>query len=224
MSEEYGTPAFATLVTMAIALPISIFLNFEILADMISVGTLLAFIVVCGGVIVCRYDTSAGPFGEGRLSYLCLGFVVASLGTGFCIEYAAPALLAVPVYLITFITFCVILYVPSRQPECATPGFKCPLCPCVPAFGMFGNAFLIASMQYESFVRVVIWTLTGLIIYFSYGLKYSTLNRECRRMTEQVAYESAGHGAFEGDEFEKISDLDNDTSLENKEPEIMCSA
>lgn len=49
-------PIFGTLVTGVLASTLALILDLDTLADMISIGTLLAFTVVCAGVIVLRLD------------------------------------------------------------------------------------------------------------------------------------------------------------------------
>eukprot|EP01083_Nonionella_stella_P182871 659201_1 len=45
-----------TLISGVAATFIAVFINFNLLAEMISVGTLIAYILVCGGVVVLRYE------------------------------------------------------------------------------------------------------------------------------------------------------------------------
>ena len=42
--------------------------------------------------------------------------------------------------------------------------------------GVFSNIYLISSLNYWSYIRVVVWTSIGFAIYFGYGIKNSKLN------------------------------------------------
>lgn len=53
---KYQTPWFATVVTGAIALLTSGLLPIGILGELVSFGTLLAFIIVCLGILILRYQ------------------------------------------------------------------------------------------------------------------------------------------------------------------------
>ncbi len=51
---KYNTPSFATIVTgFVVAIP-ALFLNLTMVTDLCSIGTLFAFILVCGGVLVLQ--------------------------------------------------------------------------------------------------------------------------------------------------------------------------
>jgi APA family basic amino acid/polyamine antiporter len=48
--------------------------------------------------------------------------------------------------------------------------------PVVPAFGVLASLFLILQLQWQTWVRFVVWLIIGLIIYFTYGRKHSLLS------------------------------------------------
>lgn len=54
--KEYQTPYFATIVTGSIALTTAGLLPIGILGELVSFGTLLAFIIVCLGILILRYQ------------------------------------------------------------------------------------------------------------------------------------------------------------------------
>ena len=53
-------PVFGTLVSSAVAGVLAFFLDIDALSDMVSIGTLMAFCVVCLGILVLRYPNRAG--------------------------------------------------------------------------------------------------------------------------------------------------------------------
>lgn len=99
---------------------VSLFAGFVPVSDlghMVSIGTLLAFVLVSIGVIVMR----------------------------------------------------------KTQPN-APRAFKTPLVPLVPVLGILVCIYLMYSLPNESWIRLVVWMLIGIVIYFLYGKKKSKLN------------------------------------------------
>ena len=84
------------------------------LGQMVSIGTLLAFVIVCGAVIILR----------------------------------------------------------KRRPDLPRP-FKTPMVPLVPILGIVVSLGLMASLNRVTWYRLVIWLVIGMVIYFTYGVKYS---------------------------------------------------
>jgi hypothetical protein len=52
-------------------------------------------------------------------------------------------------------------------------GFKAPGVPIIPCIGIYINIILILSLDFWSLVRVFLWTILGMLIYFFYGIRYS---------------------------------------------------
>ena len=52
-------------------------------------------------------------------------------------------------------------------------GFATPLVPIVPCVGIYINLFLVFSLDPLALLRVVLWTILGMCIYFLYGIRYS---------------------------------------------------
>ncbi len=66
---KFRTPSFATIVTgFVVAIP-SLFLNLTIVTDLCSIGTLFAFVLVCGGVLMLQNKTDI-PRGKFRTPYI----------------------------------------------------------------------------------------------------------------------------------------------------------
>ncbi len=58
--KRFKTPSFATVVTgFFVAFP-SLFMNLTEVTDLTSIGTLFAFIVVCGGILIINKDQKKG--------------------------------------------------------------------------------------------------------------------------------------------------------------------
>jgi APA family basic amino acid/polyamine antiporter len=66
---KYKTPSFATIVVgFVVAVP-ALFLNFKMVTDLCSIGTLFAFVCVCGGVLVLQNKTNV-PRGKFKTPYV----------------------------------------------------------------------------------------------------------------------------------------------------------
>ena len=83
---KYKTPSFATIVVgFVVAIP-ALFMNLKMVTDLCSIGTLFAFVLVCGGVLVLQNKTDI-PRGKFRTPYI----------NG---KYVLPILVAVSVILL----------------------------------------------------------------------------------------------------------------------------
>ncbi|MEO5571922.1 MAG: amino acid permease [Bacteroidia bacterium] len=72
---KFHTPSFATIVTgFVVAIP-SLFLNLTIVTDLCSIGTLFAFVLVCGGVLMLQNKTDI-PRGKFRTPFINGKFIV----------------------------------------------------------------------------------------------------------------------------------------------------
>ncbi|MFD1769941.1 amino acid permease [Sphingobacterium suaedae] len=79
--------------------------------------------------------------------------------------------------LFAFTLVCIgILVLRRTNPEIERP-FKTPFVPVIPILGVVVCILLMASLPIESWERLGIWLLIGLIIYFLYGKKHSKIRK-----------------------------------------------
>ncbi len=72
---KYQTPSFATIVTgFVVAIP-ALFLNLTMVTDLCSIGTLFAFVLVCGGVLVLQNKKDI-PRGKFKTPYINSKFIM----------------------------------------------------------------------------------------------------------------------------------------------------
>jgi basic amino acid/polyamine antiporter, APA family len=88
---KYKTPSFATIVTgFVVAIP-ALFLNLTLVTDLCSIGTLFAFVLVCGGVLMLQNKKDI-PRGKFKTPYVNAKYVlpIMFLIGGFLLnQYAA---------------------------------------------------------------------------------------------------------------------------------------
>ncbi|XP_011558760.3 cationic amino acid transporter 3 [Plutella xylostella] len=77
----------------------------------------------------------------------------------------------------------VVLY---RQPRQDTKhlSFTVPLVPLVPFLSVCMNVYLMVQLDYQTWVRFIIWLVCGYLIYFGYGVRNSSLNENNKPVTE----------------------------------------
>lgn len=77
--------------------------------------------------------------------------------------------------LFAFVIVCAgILVMRKTDPNLERP-FKTPLVPFVPIMGILVNFALMAGLEWDNWVRLIVWLIIGLAIYFSYGRKRSAV-------------------------------------------------
>ncbi len=113
---RFRTPHKGTILTGVLVAIVAALFPLRILAELVNIGTLMAFVIVCAAVWVMR----------------------------------------------------------RTNPQLPRP-FRTPLVPYVPLAGMGMNFWLMYSLGWENWVRLVVWLVIGLGIYFFYGRKRSTM-------------------------------------------------
>jgi APA family basic amino acid/polyamine antiporter len=112
--EKFRTPWKSTILTGVCVAIMAAFLPLRILAELVNIGTLLAFVIVCAAVMIMR----------------------------------------------------------RTHPEVHRP-FRAPFGPVVPILGILSCLILMFSLPAANWVRLAVWLVIGLIIYFAYGRKHS---------------------------------------------------
>ena len=178
---KYKTPAFSTIITgLVVAIPAS-FLTLGAVTDMTSIGTLFAFMLVCGGVMLLEEDPEPNsgkfkvPYFNGRyiapiivlvVFYIVYLYFPTDVETIF--DYNTWELFRekIPMYIyMIFSTYILFRTVVKKSSL-------------IPVLGLLTNGFLVAKLSWINWVGFSIWLLIGLIIYFTYGFKHSKLNHK----------------------------------------------
>ena len=180
---KFRTPSFATVVTgFVVAVP-ALFLNLTEVTDLTSIGTLFAFVLVCGGVLVLQNNPGA-PESRFRVLYINGKFIVPIiLLTTLIYSYYLNAegwnnfwsnesfffweALKHKLPTILFIVFALVIVILTFLKNLSL----------IPVLGLLTCFYLMTELGYINWVRFLGWMLLGLIIYFLYGYRSSKLNK-----------------------------------------------
>ena len=172
---RFGTPSFATIVTgLLVGIPI-FFIDLNTVVDLCSIGTLFAFILVCGGVLMLHNKKDIPrkfkvPYINGQFIVpLLFVLTIAYIGNyaqDWANENANPfsSIHAVPMF-IFFIVFATLSFFAIKN--------KLSL---IPVLGILSCLYLMAQIHVHNWIGFVVWLLIGLVIYFFYSYKNSNLN------------------------------------------------
>src|SRR5467141_5315366 len=111
---RFRTPWKSTAITGLGAAIVGSLVPIGSLGQMVSIGTLLAFVIVCAAVMILRV----------------------------------------------------------RRPELKRP-FRTPWVPLVPIMGIIVSLGLMAGLKGVTWLRLIVWLIIGMVIYFTYGVKHS---------------------------------------------------
>lgn len=178
---KYRTPGFSTIVTgIIVALP-SLFMNLTEVTDLTSIGTLFAFILVSGGILILN------P--KGNKDRNRNGFIVPYFNSRYFIP---PVLLIIillvsyskngfpdlglyfqqfSVHSIPYLLFGLTTIVITVLAVMKAWSF-------IPVLGLLTNFYLMSELGITNWSRFGIWLVIGLILYFTYGIFHSKLFTE----------------------------------------------
>ncbi|MBF0456454.1 MAG: amino acid permease [Nitrospirae bacterium] len=112
VNRRFKTPHVATIVTGVFGCVASSLLPIQIAGEMVSIGTLLAFVIVCAGVLILRFTQP-----QARRTFRAPGGIVVPIGG---------------------IVFCL---------------------------------YLMSGLPFDTWMRLIVWLIIGLVIYFTYSIK-----------------------------------------------------
>jgi len=73
-----------------------------------------------------------------------------------------------------------VLVMRRTNPELPRP-FRTPFVPAVPILGILTNMAMMFALGWENWLRLFVWLIIGLTIYFSYSQRHSRLAQHLKR-------------------------------------------
>lgn len=172
--KKYRTPHFATIITgLLVALP-SLFINADLVTDLTSIGTLFAFALVCGGVMLLPPPEANQKF---KLPFINSAYVLPFLFAGFIYlfreriqeDIAFGYDISFQEFLFfAFLLFAVIMTLLSFFRKISL----------IPVLGLLCCTYLMVEIPKQSWQVFIVWMAVGLLIYFLYGYRKSKLNKQ----------------------------------------------
>jgi amino acid transporter len=180
---KYHTPSFATIVTgFVVAVP-ALFMNLTEVTDLTSIGTLFAFVLVCGGILILEKDPEhrkrAGfkvPYYNGKLIFPVILLAVLGIAFYFNAEGISEYFRFEGGWEVTqhklpmlgFLVVCLTLVFYTFKNNLSL----------IPVLGLVTNLYLMTELGITNWSRFLIWLFLGLLVYFVYGRNNSKLRLE----------------------------------------------
>jgi amino acid transporter len=171
---RFQTPSFATIVTgFVVGIPV-LFADDKLMTDLTSIGTLFAFVLVCGGVLVLpRVASTPGKF---NLPYINGKFIIPVLVILFTIlswnrlTEAVGNIGTEGYQEILFLVFMFVAWLIAIVSFIRNYSL-------IPVLGMLCCMYLMIEIPAKSWLVFFVWMALGLMIYFFYGYRNSRLAR-----------------------------------------------
>ncbi|MCL9810059.1 amino acid permease [Flavobacterium luminosum] len=181
---KHKTPGFATIVTgIVVGLPI-FFTDENFVLDFTSIGTLFAFVLVCGGVLMLSPQSEEelkdrATRGKFRIPYINSKWIFPALVllAIVLVNYYVPeffaetfnlseATFATNLPMLAFFVLTLIMVVLAFVKNLSL----------IPLLGLISCCYLLTGMAVSNWKWFGIWLIIGLVIYFAYGFRKSKLN------------------------------------------------
>ena len=114
-------------------------------------------------------------FGTPHRATILTGVAVAILSAFFQIGDAADMTNIGTFFAFVLVSFGVML-LRYTQPHLPRP-FRLPLMPLVPLLSIAACLYLMAGLPWATWIRFIVWTAVGIVVYVGYGMKHSKLSR-----------------------------------------------
>ncbi len=177
---KYNTPSYATIITgIVVGIPI-LFTDKSFILDFTSIGTIFAFVLVCGGVLLLPPKKKiAGRF---HMPYINAKLIFPFIFLGGLVyfyfwqptffhnlmDWKDPAESEFRISMFFFIlinlVLCIFAFVKNLS--------------LIPLMGLSSCLYLLTGMTHNNWFWFAVWFAIGLVIYFSYGFRNSKLQKE----------------------------------------------
>ncbi len=173
---KYKTPWFATIVTGVIVAIPSLFMQSSLMTDLTSIGTLFAFVLVSGGVLLLpRLDNSIKrgfklPYINAKLIVPVLVaifiYVFRNRISGYFQNIGKDSLQEILflIFVVLAVTAAILSFIKNLS--------------LIPVLGVLFCSYLLIEIPAKSWLWFFAWMAIGLAIYFLYGYRKSKLANE----------------------------------------------
>ncbi|MGO4293417.1 amino acid permease [Chitinophaga sp. RAB17] len=175
---RFQTPSYATIITGILVGVPALFLNLTIVTDLTSIGTLFAFILVCGGVLILPREEKA-TVKRFQLPYINGQIIVPALVIGLVALFHKEILIKfsmeggwevwkhnIPFYIFVVVTVLITFFSATRKLSL------------IPVLGMLSCFYLMTEIALKNWIVFSIWLALGLTIYFAYSYTHSKLSKK----------------------------------------------
>ncbi len=182
---KYKTPHFATIISGFVVGVPALFMNLTEVTDLTSIGTLFAFVLVCGGILlVDQHKVNHRPAKGFRVPYYNAKYILPVLlliGLALALYFNSEGVQRffstndgtnsgwdvvkhrLPMY--GFLVVCLGLVYYSFTKNLSL----------IPVLGLLTNLYLMTELGITNWSRFLLWLALGLIIYFGYSYWHSKL-------------------------------------------------
>jgi APA family basic amino acid/polyamine antiporter len=170
---RYKTPSFATIVTGVLVAVPALFIDANIVTDLTSIGTLFAFVLVCGGVLVLP---KPGPQQKFKLPFINSRYILPILFFIFCLLYRDRISNCWQhLYQQSFQEYLFLIFVLLGAVLTILAVWR--KFSLIPMLGLLCCLYLMVEIPADSWKVFLLWMAVGLTIYLLYGLRKSKLNQ-----------------------------------------------
>lgn len=190
---KYKTPSFSTILTGCVVGIPALFMNLTVVVDLTSVGTLFAFVLVCGGILKLQNDPHRlqskfkTPYVNGKYIIPVLFIISLVLFSNYYPGGIAGAFHVsddaghitwdavserVPFWLFGLVFFITSIFSFIRNYSL------------IPVLGFLCCSYLLSESGVTNWERFMVWLLLGLLVYFMYGARKSKLRAAAENATE----------------------------------------
>lgn len=177
---KYKTPSFSTIMTGVLVGFPALFANLEEVINLSSIGTLFAFVLVCGGVLILDLNPENQQKSKFKIPYVNSQYII---GLSFLVAVYIFWPSSVPnwisghisgdqkadTWIMTIFFLCwIFMSIVSYLKKLSL----------IPVLGLLINLYLMTQMGSANWERFFYWCVVGVVIYFVYGYNKSKLRVE----------------------------------------------
>jgi basic amino acid/polyamine antiporter, APA family len=171
---KFKTPFRTTILTGCIVGLLATFFDINSVGELCNIGTLFAFVLVCGGVALMRHRNSTinTPFDSPAVPWILLVSIIAF--EFILVKYWAVPLVryaCVTGFALTLLIAFIMSFLYKGEKKAGS--FRAPFVPFVSLMGIVTCIYLMCGLPAISWWRFGVWMAIGLVLYFIYGMRHT---------------------------------------------------